>query len=414
MTSRDASKEVAPTRRCNRWAPWLARNGHEAFERLFQRIDAAKESIVIRCFDWRDDTTGIAVGERLMAAADRGVEITIYKDRVGAMYEYFEGSRQSFFHKDEPLLTHLQALVLKAVYTQLSSTRQKDNPLARALVEHPRITVHRNRKLYDHSKVYIFDDECIYFGGMGIGDDFRERNIDYMVEIDDPAVVRHFHRRRRGELPFNPNRRIDFMLHVQAVQGRQDCPLLTDRLELIASAKQRLAIEMAYLGDSRFTQAMVDATKRGVDVTLTAAKRANVLADLNRSTCATLLRQTRGGPGRLRIALHERMVHSKVIVVDGHTALVGSTNFTPISYGIYDEVDLYLRDEAFAGKLEASLDENFAEATLCARDVPYRRIFAVVERAIVAYQSREASADGVARKPEEAPAPQAMQHEPSL
>ena len=50
-------------------------DGHAAFDRIINCIDAAKYSIVINVFIWRDDPTGNRVGRALLAAADRGVEI---------------------------------------------------------------------------------------------------------------------------------------------------------------------------------------------------------------------------------------------------------------------------------------------------------------------------------------------------
>jgi cardiolipin synthase A/B len=50
------------------------------------------------------------------------------------------------------------------------------------------------------------------------------------------------------------------------------------------------------------------------------------------------------------------MMHAKALVVDGVWGVVGSTNFDPRSFGHNDEVNLAVRDPAFA----ARLDEDFA------------------------------------------------------
>src|SRR5205807_5034625 len=76
----------------------LLEGGEAFFHRFFARVDRARRSILLRCFDWRDDETGALVARRLMAAADRGVRVTVLKDLVGATYEYYEGSQQSFLH----------------------------------------------------------------------------------------------------------------------------------------------------------------------------------------------------------------------------------------------------------------------------------------------------------------------------
>ena len=105
---------------------------------------------------------------------------------------------------------------------------------------------------------------------------------------------------------------------------------------------------MAYLGDPTATDALVDAVKRGVSVTLLTAARANVGGDLNLAACAELLRRT-GSPDNLRLVLHPSMVHGKAIVGDGEWVDLGSTNFTRLSHGGYEEVDVFCRDASSPG-----------------------------------------------------------------
>src|SRR4051812_47371051 len=95
--------------------PRLLRNGEQAFARILERIGGARRSIRMRCFDWHDDEAGEMVARALLDAADRGVRVTVWKDRVGANYEYLEGSQQSFLHKEMDLLARMQTLFLMAV-----------------------------------------------------------------------------------------------------------------------------------------------------------------------------------------------------------------------------------------------------------------------------------------------------------
>ncbi|MEZ4272339.1 MAG: phosphatidylserine/phosphatidylglycerophosphate/cardiolipin synthase family protein [Myxococcota bacterium] len=312
-----------PTATPSKIAPLLLHGGDEAFARILQRIVNAKHSIVMRCFDWRDDETGQMVAEAMLSAAERGVQITIYKDLVGSHYEYFEGNRQSFFHKNIGLFGRVQNLALMTAYSQLASMRQSASSLADALLNHPNITVLRHAKLFDHAKVCVFDNEVIILGGMGVGDDFRLHNVDFMVELCEPHVVARYIARCHGDVEFDPTRQLDFLLHSRDVNGSDASKLLLQRLSLIDSAASRLTVEMAYLGDPRFTDALVRAVHRGVEVTLITASKANVLADMNRGTCNQLLRLTRGA-ANLRIALHPRMVHSKVTIIDRKIVEIGS------------------------------------------------------------------------------------------
>ncbi|MCG8556670.1 MAG: phosphatidylserine/phosphatidylglycerophosphate/cardiolipin synthase family protein [Proteobacteria bacterium] len=370
-----------------RVTPTLLECGASAYARIVSRIEQSRRHIVVRCFDWRDDDSGDLIGRAVLRAAERGVRVDIYKDLVGASYEHFEAGKHSFFHKEIGAKSRFEVWFLRMVYRQGGPRKQERSELAEAILGHPRITVHHDRRRFDHSKVYIFDDQRMILGGMGIGDDFQLRNIDFMVELDCREAVSRYHARNHGSACFDPSRRLDFMLHNRSIDGRRGGSLLGDRLALIDGAERSLSIEMAYLGDRRFTEALIRAVARGVQVKLLAPERANVLASLNRACCDEILRRT-GAPRNLRILLHPRMVHGKVMVVDHAIVEIGSANFTPISHGTYEEVDLYLRDHEFARIVEAAIERHSAGAAVYGARIPYNRVYQLFERSIVAYQAR--------------------------
>jgi cardiolipin synthase len=365
----------------------LLTNGEEAFARVLARIDGARRRVVIRAFHWRDDETGELVGRALLRAAERGVQIEIHKDRVGMHYEYFEGNKQSFFHKKIGLKARLATWLLMASYAQWGSLRQKASEIADALLRHPNVSIAHEHDRYDHSKLYVFDDEVVILGGMGIGDDFRLHNVDFMVEIAGPEAAARLADRHGGRAAFDPERSFDYLLRTH--DGLDAGELARERLALIARARKSLTIEMAYLGDPTCTDAIVDAVRRGVTVTMLTAAKANVIGDLNLWTCAEILRRT-GSPANLRIFLHPRMVHGKAIVGDGEWVDVGSTNFTALSHHAYEEVDVFSRDAGLARAVEAAIERDLAGAEPARLPVKYRRIYAVLEKAISRYQSRRA------------------------
>jgi cardiolipin synthase len=365
----------------------LLPGGELAFARILRCIDEAQRSVWLRCFEWRDDETGQELARALLRAADRGVAVTILKDRVGMHYEYLAASKQSFFHKKIGLLPRLQTWFLMAGYWRWGSLKQEPSPLADALTRHARVNVSHDRKRFDHAKLYVFDDERVILGGMGIGDDFRWTNVDFMVEISGAEAVQRLADRYDGRVPFDPGRSFDYLLHSSRSGARHEGSLAAQRLALIGNARERLTIEMAYLGDRACTDALVAAVNRGVAVTLLTSARADVVGDLNLSTCDQILRRTRNAEN-LRIVFHPRMVHGKAIVVDGEWVDIGSTNFTPLSHGGYEELDLYCRDPELARRVEAAVEDDIRDGTAARAAVPYRRLYAGIERLIVAYQSR--------------------------
>lgn len=364
------------------------KGGEVAFAEVLNRVNQARSSIEVRAFLWRDDESGNRLGEAILAAAERGVKVQIQKDRIAAVYEYTGGNKQSFFHK-RMLPTHrLQAWFLSTVYNAKGSFRQQPNPLAEAILGHPNITVSHRRKRFDHSKLFIFDERYITLGSMGIGEEHSGDWVDVMVEVEGAEHVRRLRERIAGDDEFDPSRKIDFLLHSRSAHRPRTCPMLAHRLALIEGAKRSLSVEMAYLGDRRFTAALLRAVRRGVDVTLVTSSQANVLGNLNLATCDKLLRAT-GSPPHLKIALLPRMVHSKLVVIDGHLCDIGSANFTPLSHGVYDEINLYADDADLAEALEDAIAHHCEEGRLVGRRVGYRRVVSSVERVIVAYQARK-------------------------
>ena len=346
--------------------------------------------MAIRAFDWRDDATGGMLARTLMAAADRGVRVTVLKDVMGASYEYAEGARQSFLHKRIDARTRRQALGLQTAYGSFPWIAPRSNPLAEAFVRHPNITVERDRRRRDHSKVYVIDDEILFVGGIGIGNE-HVSSLDFMVEVEDREAVERYHARVRGAVAFDAARPLDFLVHTVEVHGRASCALLEERLRLFGAARSRIVIEMGFLGDARITDALVAAVDRGVAVTLVVGRKASVIGDLNLATCDELLVRA-GAPPHLRVVIHPRSVHGKAIVIDGEAVDLGSANFTTLSHGAYDEVNVFVRDASFARAVETAIERHASEGQLACGRVRYNRLYARVERHFVRQQTRSKSA----------------------
>lgn len=362
-------------------------SGDLAFQAIVERIRSAETSIEIRAFLWRDDETGNLLGEAVLAAADRGIQVTIHKDKIAAVYEYTGGNKQSFFHKRVEPIRGFQAWFLGAMYRAPGSFKQRPNALAQRILEHPRITVEHHRKRFDHSKVYIIDDRWLILGSMGIGDNHRHDWLDVMVEVEGQSHVARLRERMAGFDEFDPSRGLDFLVHSREAHRKKSCPMISHRLALIDAAEKSITVEMAYFTDRRFTAALARAVQRGVEVKVVIADHADVLANINRATCDALMRLT-GAPDNLSIVLVPRMVHSKVVVIDHRYSDVGSANFTSLSHGVYDEINLYADSESFARALEAEIELHCIDATIADQRLRYRRVYSGFERAIIAYQSR--------------------------
>jgi cardiolipin synthase len=361
--------------------------GDVAFQTIVEKVRNAERSVEIRAFLWRDDEAGNMLGDAVLAAANRGARVTIHKDKIAAVYEYTGGNKQSFFHKRVDPIRGLQAWFLGAVYRAPGSFKQRPNSLAQQILSHPNIRVEHQRKRFDHSKLFIIDDRTLVLGSMGIGDNHRHDWIDIMVEVEGGEHIERLRERMAGLDEFDPSRGIDFLVHSREAHRKNSCPMISHRLALIDGAEWSLTVEMAYLTDRRFTAALARAVQRGVEVNLVTADQADVLTNINRATCDALMRLT-GAPRNLTIALVPRMVHSKVVVIDHRFCDIGSANFTPLSHGVYDEINLYVDSEPFARAVEAEIDRHREHSRVAESRLSYRRMYSGLERAIMAYQSR--------------------------
>lgn len=362
-------------------------SGERAYQAILERVRNAQKTVEIRAFLWRDDEAGNMMAEAVLQAADRGAHVVIHKDRIAAVYEYTGGNKQSFFHKRVDPIRGIQAWFLGAVTKAPGSFKQKPNELAARILSHPNITVEHMRKRFDHSKLYIVDDRYLALGSMGIGDNHRHEWLDVMVEAEGEEHVARLRERMLGHDEFDPSRGLDFLVHSREAHRKKSCPMISHRLALIEAATESITVEMAYFGDPRFTAALARAVNRGVHVKVVTAESADVLKNVNRATCDALMRLT-GAPQNLTIVLVPRMVHSKVVVIDHRWSDVGSANFTSLSHGVYDEINLYVDCEPFARAIEAEIDAHCDDARTADSRLSYRKMFSGLERAIMSYQSR--------------------------
>ncbi|MDQ3370049.1 MAG: phosphatidylserine/phosphatidylglycerophosphate/cardiolipin synthase family protein [Myxococcota bacterium] len=362
-------------------------SGEVAFQAIVERVRNAQKSVEIRAFLWRDDEAGNILGDAVLEAADRGARVTIHKDKIAAVYEYTGGNKQSFFHKRVDPIRGFQAWFLGAVYRAPGSFKQRPNDLSQRILAHPNIRVEHQRKRFDHSKIYIVDDHYLALGSMGIGDNHRHDWIDVMVAAEGQQYVERLRERMAGLDEFDPSRGLDFLVHSREAHRKHSCPMISHRLALMDAAEKSLTVEMAYLGDNRFTAALARAVQRGIDVTLVTADQADVLANINRATCDALMRLT-GAPENLTIVLLPRMVHSKVVVIDHRFSDVGSANFTSLSHGVYDEINLYADSEPFARALETEIARHCEDGRVASSRLTYRKMYSGLERFVMAYQSR--------------------------
>jgi cardiolipin synthase len=124
-------------------------------------------------------------------------------------------------------------------------------------------------------------------------------------------------------------------------------------LAAFAGARERIVVANAYfLPGWRFRAALVDAARRGVEVTLLLQGRVEYALQhhAQRALYGKLL--------AAGISIHEyraSYLHAKVAVVDGAWATVGSCNIDPLSLLLAREANVVVQNASFAASVEALL-----------------------------------------------------------
>ena len=341
----------------------LLENGVAFFPALIAAIDGAREEVHLETYIFADDETGRQVAAALSRAARRGVLVRLLVDGFGT-----------------PDFRNGLGVTLEADGVHLLVYR----PEIVGLMAKLRLRRHRLRRL--HRKLVMVDGVVAFVGGINIVDDWDNLNhkaqvpprFDYAVQVEGPLVgpihqaLHHLWRlvrwSRLGHRPASPGpTACPVPSPVGSVRGaflirdnlRHRRDIEEAYLRAIATARESILIANAYfLPGRRFRQALMEAARRGVTVTVLAQGRVEYL--LQHYATRSLYRQLLAAG--VRIFEYQRsFLHAKVAVIDGLWATVGSSNIDPFSLLLAREANVVLEDAAFATHLAGSLQRAMTE-----------------------------------------------------
>jgi cardiolipin synthase len=327
----------------------LLENGTEFFPALRAAIDDARDEILLETYIFAHDDIGQTIATALMRAAARGVTVRLLVDGFGSR---------------EFVAKHLVPLSEAGIHVLIYRREVGALPLRRR----------RLRRL--HRKLAVIDGRVAFVGGINIISDYEAPSLDaprhdYAVRVEGPllgpihAGVRHVWElvawasfRQRLRLPASPpfmpqpcgNVEAAFLVR-DNIRHRRD---IEDAYLLgIASARREIILANAYfLPGRRFRHALLDASRRGVMITLLVQG----LADhpLQQRATRALYGQLLAGGLRI-VEYHRSYLHAKVAVIDGRWATVGSSNIDPFSLLLAREANIVVRDAGFAERLRNRL-----------------------------------------------------------
>jgi cardiolipin synthase len=329
----------------------LLRSGGEYFPALRAAINNAQLEIYLQTYIFQADETGQSISLAMMAAAERGVRVNLLLDGFGSQ------------KLDTDHIANMRAAGVNVLFyrARISPWSFKKNRLRRL-----------------HSKMAVIDGTVGFIGGINIIDDNNVPNpnnvpprVDYAVQIEgallprlQASVADLWQRVAWLNLLKTPASKsiasasssghlanlLAAFVQRDNVLHRHD--IETAYLEAINSAHNEILIANAYfLPGYRFRKALVDAANRGVKVSLLLQGRVEYF--LMMATHAFYSEFLNKG-----IAIYEyrkSFMHSKVAVIDGTWATVGSSNIDPFSLLLAREANLFISDPGFAGELRTDI-----------------------------------------------------------
>ncbi len=323
--------------------------GDEAYPEMLRAIDEAQRSIALASYIFDNDRAGRMFAEALSRAVERGVEVRVLIDAVGARYTW-------------PSIEH----ALKAGGVRTARFMPTLLPGAWPYAN-----------LRNHRKVLIVDGTLGFTGGLNIREGhwlslhpshpiqdthFRINGpvVSHLMEVFAEDWEFSTHETLSGETWFRSIESAGNMLARGITTGpdRDIDKLRITLLGAIACAESSVSIVSPYfLPDESLMMALNVAALRGVQVDIV-LPQVNNLALVQWASTALLSELIERG---CRIwNSPPPFEHTKLMVVDKFWALVGSANWDPRSLRLNFEFNVECYDAELAGRLQDGIDRRIA------------------------------------------------------
>jgi len=293
--------------------------------KLIEYINQAQETIHIASFEF--NLTPVA--EALIAAKKRGVEVQwITDDEYGLGVDEEEGRGQF------------------------------------AMLEKAHIEVRDDgRGALMHNKFWIFDGHIVWTGSTNITENGCFRNNNNVLVIESPAVAA-FYGREFDEMwagKFGPTSPSTVSSQTTVVEGTpiqvlfaSEDEAISHIIPLIEQAESSIRFMAFSFTHDDLGMAVLARAQAGVDVRGIFETRGSETeySELARLYCAKVAVRQDGNPGTF---------HHKVFVLDGHTVLTGSLNFSENADDSNDENVIIVTNEDIAAQYLQEFDRRWAE-----------------------------------------------------
>lgn len=332
----------------------ILQGGDEAYPAMIAAIDSAKKAIALQSYIFDNDPEGLKIAEALGRAHNRGVQIRVLIDAVGAKY-----SRP-------PITRNLRK---RGIKTALFMT----NPLGLRMPY---------ANLRSHRKILVVDGKVGFTGGMNIRDEFITRpdrtqpDRDTHFRFEGPVVhqlmtvfAHDWQFTTRETLAAEDWCSQDWSVEDQAslpargIRSGPDRSLGSNHSLLLgafAVAQHHIRIQSPYfLPDAALLAAISTAARRGIRVDIVIPGKNN-LRLVNYAMMAQIDQVIRSGCNVW--VCKGTFNHSKLITVDDGWCYVGSSNLDPRSLRLNFEFDVEIYSHDFAVRLSSLIDKEISNS----------------------------------------------------
>jgi cardiolipin synthase len=324
-------------------------DGVQFYPEMLAAIAGAERSVALECYIFHPGRTGDAFTAALVERATAGVHVRIILDAFGS-----RRLRRRHVHR-------------------LAAARCE-------IAWHPRARWRRAHRLTNstHREILVVDGRVAFTGGAGISDwwatDYKGQPPwrDTMVRVEGPlvascqAVFAENWLECRGDImagekwfpPIEPSGTTDAVVVKNSLSFAGSRALFQALIEC-ASREIRLTTPY-FVPDPSFLSALIDRARSGVSVIILLPGH-RMDHPWVRLSSRRLFRPLLDAGIRL-FEYQPAMIHQKLMIVDQLWSVVGTTNFDMMSFEYLDEINIAVRDEAFAGEARAQHDADVARS----------------------------------------------------
>lgn len=332
----------------------LLNNGENLYPLMFDKIRKAKKHIHIEYYIYEDDVIGNELKDLLIQKAKEGVEVRFIYDDFGSKS------------------------IRRTIVKELKDAGVQAFPFHKI-----RLIFLANRLNYrNHRKIVIIDGETSFVGGINVCDKYINQPKNKLYWRDTHLMIKGYSSLALQRVflsdwnfcssenipvnsdyfPFQEMEEPD-NLYAQIVSSGPDSDLPNILYAIIQAVnlaqKEILLVTPYYIPDTSLQEALIIASLSGIDVKLLVPKMGDSKV-VNTATQSFFEGLLKAGA---KIYLYEKgFVHSKVFVIDGKLASVGTANLDMRSFDLNFEVSALIYDEEIAAEVRDSFYEDLKDS----------------------------------------------------